>query len=118
MPRRLHPPVQGARDQAERAAEEVKARINPVKHWWYKVYWWWTTRWYELDPEQVSTFFDWANIQDIHLATYRVVQDPDNPEDHEHVLYPLGMEETEAILERYLSWKANRCQVNKLPEPR
>ena len=83
----------------------MKKRINPVKHSWYKIYWWWKTHDYELDPEQVKTFFDWLNVQDMHLCGYKLVQDPDEPEAHEHVLYPLEMEETEAVLERYLKWR-------------
>lgn len=72
----------------------------------------------ELDPAKVSNFYEWANLQDVHLATYKLVQDPDEPEEHEHVLYPLEMEEAEAVMERYLAWKANRHQVNReLPCP-
>jgi hypothetical protein len=76
--------------------------------WYRRVYWWWKVRWCELDPEKVHTFWDWLNIQDMYLAQYKVVQDPDNPVDHEHVLYPLGREETEAVFQRYLKHLIHR----------
>lgn len=57
-----------------------------------------------LNPDEIVTFWDWLNVHDMHLARWECVEEYDmwGNDKHEHVLVPLDMEETEAILDRYL----------------
>lgn len=81
----------------------MKARLK----WYRRLYWWWKVRSYELDAEKTQTFWEWLNIHDMHLAKWELVDGPEPGDvmgrtDHHHELIPLDMEETEAILNRYL----------------
>lgn len=77
----------------------MKAKLNPVKHLYYRAYWWWHSTIFELNPGKTRTFWEWLNANDLALCTWGLHGEG---EEHTHDLVQLGAEETEAVFKQYL----------------